>query len=169
MATLYEISEDLRSLDELLADCGGELTPENEGAINAWFDELDSAVASKTEGYIHLIKELDARAKAMKAEAEEFRHKAQVESNKVKSLKNRLLTFMDERGLPEIVTDHFKVNVTPNGGVQPIDVVDDLVPESFKYIPPPQVNIDKIRDALKSGEELKFASLRERGTHLRIR
>ena len=170
MPTLYEIQADLRALDDALADCGGEITEDNAELFAEWFRRVESDLSGKVECYIHLIRELDARSAAMAAEAEEFAAKARIESNKSKALKNRLLEFMDGRRLDKIKTDHFTVSVEKNGSKLPLKITDESkVPALFTYQPPPKIDTEKIRSALTAGEKLAFASLGERGKHLRIR
>jgi hypothetical protein len=64
-------------------------------------------------------------------------------------------------------TARFRVSVANNGGPQHIDITKD-VPEEYQRI---TVSADtkRIREALERGELLDFASLLERGRHLRIR
>ena len=38
--TLLDITEDMAAIDELLAESGGEITPETEGTLDAWFGAL---------------------------------------------------------------------------------------------------------------------------------
>ena len=170
MPTLYEIQDDLRALDDALADCGGEITEDNAELFAEWFRRVESDLSGKVECYIHLIRELDARSAAMAAEAEEFAAKARIEANKSKALKNRLLEFMDGRRMDKIKTNHFTVSVSQNGSKLPLKITDESkVPKAYTYKPPAKIDTEKIRLALMEGKKLAFATLGERGKHLRIR
>ncbi|HEY7770478.1 siphovirus Gp157 family protein [Longimicrobium sp.] len=173
MSTLYEIDADESALAELLFDVGGDVSDEDvAAAVDAWMAELGDARAVKLDGYGKVIGELEARAAAKTAEADRLRNRAAAELNRVKQLKERLLAYMRERGHKAIGGNLFRFAVCANGGKTPLvlHVPTEELPEQFRealttYRP----KSDDIRAALESGADLSFATLGDRGYHLRVR
>lgn len=172
MPKLFDIGADLLALSDLLDESNGEITPENEPIIEAFFAELENDQAVKLDGYVGLIKTIEGEAVVAKATAEQFTMKARSRENAAKRLKDRVKMYLEATKQPKAVTEKgFTLAVTNNGGKQPLDVDDvriEDVPERFRKV---TVTIDneKIREAIEAGEELSFARLQPRGNHLRIR
>jgi hypothetical protein len=62
-----------------------------------------------------------------------------------------------------------RIKVVKNGGKLPLSIDEGCVPEEYiKKVVVESPDKEKIRAALESGEVLPFASLGERGTHLKI-
>src|SRR4249920_49552 len=96
MSTLYEISADLQALEELLTEVGGEIPDEQaEAAIDAWLEETGTATKDKVDNYCGLIRELEARRDARKAEAQRLADRSRIDANAVDRLKGRLLAFFE--------------------------------------------------------------------------
>jgi hypothetical protein len=156
-ATLYEISGDLAALEDLLTEVGGELPDEvAEAAIDAWLEETGTATREKVDNYCGLIRELESRAAARKAEA--------------KRLKSRLLWFFEAHQLKTLETARFRVTAAQNGGLAPliISVPLEEVPDEFiEFVRKPMNPM--IRELLEAGERLPFAELGERGKSIRIK
>ena len=171
MPTLYEITEDMRAIDDLLMEAEGDGSdPAVLDAIEKWIAELDINLQDKVDGYASYISELLARAEARKAESARLAALAKTGRNTAKRLKDRRMWAMQERGLKKVETPRFVVSVRENGGKLPLDV---QVPGS--ELPPrfQQVTIDPdndaIRNALDAGEEIDGCTLMERGQHLSVR
>lgn len=172
MPTIYEISEDMAALDALLAETGGEITPEAEAAFNAFEAELAANLHAKTDAYCALIAEIDARAAARKAEAKRLADRAKTDERAADALRERLRFVWEQRGLGKVETDRFTVSLAKNGGKAPLDIrcgVEDLPAWAVKIETIATVDRDAIRARLESGEALGFASLMERGTRISIR
>lgn len=171
MPTLYAISEDLRAIESLLMELGGDVTDEkvNE-AVTTWFAETDQQLDIKTENYCRFIRELEAKAEARKKEASRIAELAAVTANAAGRLKARLFWFMDEHSLTAIDTENFKVTIAGNGGMLPltVDCEPDRLPEWARHTRY-EANNTRIRQALDKDEKLSFASYGVRGKHLRIR
>lgn len=169
--SLVEISDDLRAIDELMDEVGGELA---DASLEHWFDSITAEIGAqrdaKVDNYCALIDNLDAQAKRHREDAKRLAEWAQVDENKVRRLKERLLWFFEAQGLQRLVTAHYKPRIQSNGGVQPLAVnlrPEDL-PEEFQRVTVEADN-DRIRTFLESGEELEWAELLPRQTHLRIK
>lgn len=164
--TLFEISAELRGIEEALEMAEGEMTPE----LEAWFSEITDDRDTKVNNYCWLISELTDHAKFLREEAARFSEWAKVNENKATRLKDRLLEFFQAHGIQKLVTPHFKPRIQANGGVAPLllSVQPEELPEEFQKVVV-TANQDEIRRVLSSGTELEFARLGERGFHLRIR
>jgi len=165
--SLLDIGDDLRALDELMEECEGEIVDE---ALEKWFSEIGAERDDKIDRYCFLIDDLTASAKRHKEDAATYAKWAATDENKAKRLKERLRDFFEAHGIAKLETAHYKPRVQNNGGVQPLDIDGGInpldLPEDFQIV---QANADAIREYLQSGEELEYARLLPRGTHLRIR
>jgi hypothetical protein len=170
-ATLYEISGDLAALEDLLSEVGGELADgEAEAAIDAWLNETGTATREKVDNYCGLIKELESRAAARKAEAKRLADRANIDASAVDRLKSRLLWFFEAHQLKTMETARFRVTAAQNGGIAPLHITAPLeeIPDEFiEFVRKPMNPM--IRELLESGERLPFAELGERGKSIRIK
>lgn len=175
MPTLYEISQDLIAIEELLTETGGEITDDEAGAaLEKWFDEIGEQRDAKIDGYCALIREFEARSEARELEAKRLMALAGSDLNNAKRLKARLKGFMEAQGLKKLETPRFRLSVANNGGAQPL-----MVPPAWEAEPASapeafqrrviQLDKDAIREAIRNDEEAHGASLGERGNHLRIK
>ncbi len=170
--TLWDIDADMSALDDLIDEAEGDITA-CEATVDAWFAELKGDLSAKVDGYAGFIGELNARAEARKEEADRLAHRAKIDANLRDYLKNRLKDFFAARGLKKLETKRYKLTVAGNGGKLPLLLADsaknepEKLPEPFRkvsYSP----NAEAIRAELEAGKPLEFATLGERGTHLRI-
>lgn len=171
MTSLYELTQEMKELDDLLAAADDPNDP-------LIFDAIQRALAlqdereRKVDAYCCLIAELAARAAARKAEAQRLAESAAATEAKIKSLKGRLMDSMKTLDIKRIETDRFTVTVANNGGLVPLIVEEGIDP---KTLPEPlqkiivTVNNEAVRAELEAGKSLAFAKLGERGQHLRIK
>jgi hypothetical protein len=172
MPTIYQIADDMAALDALLAETGGEITPEAEAAFNAFEAELTNNLNGKVDAYCALIAEIDARAAARKAEAKRLADRAKADERTADALRERLRFVWEQRKLGKVETDRFTVSLAKNGGKAPLDIrcgVEDLPGWAVRVETTASADKDAIRARLDSGEVLEFASLMERGTRISIR
>lgn len=168
--TLFNISEDMEKLNELLDDCSHE--PQQQELITQWLELLGNERDAKLDGYAALIAEMLARAEVRKAEAKRLMELAVTDENRARLLKERLQWFFETHNLKTIETLRYKLSLQRNGGKAPLILKSGLtpthLPERFQ-----KISIDPnpvaIREALEAGEELDFAQLGDRGTSLRIK
>ena len=169
--TLYELSEDIRALDDLLAEAGGDITdPAVDAAVTKWFEELRAALETKADGCCAWIKEMECRAEMRKMVAQRLSALAKADLAAAERLKARLKEAMEAGGTLKIDTPRFSLKITNNGGATPIDL--RAAPEELpRWAQRITVEADKeaIRKVLERGDALEFASFAPRGTHLRIR
>lgn len=168
--TLLDITEDLQALDELLTEAGGDISGV-EGTVDAWLAELELDLKGKVDNYAALITAMNARAEIRKAEADRLYHRAKVDINSAKFLRERLKLALEQRGISKLETARYKVGVSKVGGSAPVIIPDPTA------VPPDFIRITEIRDpdkdairkALESGQQVSGATLGGRGTCLTIR
>lgn len=170
--TLLDITADMAALDALLAESGGEITPDTEATLDAFFAETEANLAGKVDAYCALISEMEARADVRKAEAKRLADRARVDENAAAALRERLRFVWEARGLGKVQTQRYTVNLAKVGGKQKLDLragVEDLPAWAVTTETVTTANTDAIRARLDAGEALPFASYMERGTRLSIR
>jgi len=172
--SLYDISNDLFALQELLLDSDGDISDaEVEKTIDQWFSEITNNQNQKVTNYIKLIKSLSALEKARSDEAKALAASAKSINNRVNVLKTRLLWFMQTHELNELITDLGKVSIAKNGGKPALKYpeiwLDDpaAAPEEF-HRRTITLDLEALRTALEGGETVEGCEIAPRGIHLRI-
>lgn len=160
MITLYELTNEYKAL--LLMAEDPEVDPET---IADTMEALEGELEVKAESYVVIIKELTAEAEKFKAESERLTKRKDTLELRIAQLKDRLIESMKETGRDKLPTEHFKLSIAKNGGVQPLKITGDVPKEYCKLEP----DNKKIRESLLLGEKLDFAQLEDRGVHLSIR
>lgn len=115
--TLFNISDDLLALENLLIESEGEVTDNDaESAIDQWFAELGDARDSKLEAYAFLIRAIESDAEAVKAEADRLKSRQKALENRASRLKERLEVFFQIHSIEKIDTTHFTFAMQKPGG-----------------------------------------------------
>lgn len=173
--TLFEISDELAAIEELLTENDGEIGDDAAGeTLEAWFDQLTDARDAKIDDYCRLIASVTARANARTEELARLGALVDTDENTIKRLKTALHNFMIERGVTKIETPLHRLTIAKNGGKPPL-----VIPEAWREDPasaPEQyhravihLDTELIRADLAGGEEIPGCAIGERGTHLRIK
>lgn len=165
--SLYELTNDLQAL----LDFG--YTDEDEEVFLDTLDVLMDSIQDKADGYCAVIDRFNGNIDMIKAEEDRLKARREIIEKRVQTMKNALkevLEIMEENGAekPEIKTAFHTIKLAGNGGKQPMEVVEDKVPDSFKRVVL-ETDKDKIRKALEAGEQLDFAELKPRGKHITIK
>lgn len=163
MSTLYEITGDyLRLLEMLEEEESIDLQ-----AFNDTLEGIEGEFEIKADGYARVLKELAAEAGKYDAEIQRMTARRDSLNNRSKMLKQHLYESMKATGKIKFKTDLFRFGIRKNGGLQPLEILPDVeIPDKYLHKEPDNM---KIREALKNGEELPFAMLKERGEHLSIK
>jgi hypothetical protein len=173
MSTLLQISDEMRTLDALVAEIaqeGGDIS-QVEDTITQWFSEIGDQRDKKVDNYCALCRELELRAKARDEEVQRLQKRVETDLNAAGFLKARLKMFFEEQGIKKIETERFTVSIAKNGGQQPIEYTEEPAkwPEFQKVVVTTKFDAEKVRERLEAGDFLPFAHLKERGTRLSIR
>lgn len=173
--TLFDITEDLLALADLLDEQDGDIT-ETEAQFDAWFAELGEERDNKLDGYAYLIRDCEAEAERLKDEVDRLRARKTAAENKAKKLKERLEVFLKIQGIEKIKTDRFTFALQKPGGKPKVEVEakylehPEELPEAFRRVKF-EANLDALREAFEAGDEVAgfYASIVESEKRLRIR
>ena len=150
--TLLEWLEDVENIED--------------SAIMDTIKAIDEDLEDKADNYARIIKELQAEAKKFEAEKKRLEDRQKAMENRAKLLNNHLYDSMKLTGKTKFKTGLFSFGIQKNGGLQPIEIDADHVPDEYMKKEPDNT---LIRQALKEGKELPFVTLKEYGDHLVIR
>lgn len=169
--TLNELTSEmldiLHQIDVEAESGAGEISPDLEERLQA----IESELPTKIDGYVYVIRELMAYAAECKLESQRLAARARAWDNKATWLKGRILNTMQAIGETKIKTARNTVSVCKNGGALSLrlpDRIDDIPVEYLTSKTVIEANRELIREKLDAGEVLEFASLAERGVHLKI-
>lgn len=156
---LYELTANAAYLQQLLED--GDIDEQT------FSDSLESLmIDDKVENICKVIRNLEAQAAAFKEEAERLTKKKQTAENGVKRLKESLVNFMETTKGKKITAGLFTVTL---GSSKSVEVLNEgELPECYLLPQPPKVDKTGIGAALKAGQEVPGAQLKE-SYHVRIK
>lgn len=175
---LFEIGADLEALNRLCEEAEESLdrAPEMDAALADWFEQLGAEQAQKAEAYRMLLVRLESEAAAAKAEAEQFEKMAKTRENRAKWLKGRMKEYMERMGMKKLLTSTGReFAIQKNGGVVPMlpeKILLETIPQEWHgLVTRTEVVVDtkSIRERLERGDELPFARLGDRGSHIRVK
>ena len=163
--TLYELNAEIEDILSAIGTVGAD-SPEAEPL----FDELESLYenrAAKQEGYVHVIRNAETSASALRAEASQFTARAKALERIAERLKHRLQDDMARHGEQVIDAGMFTVRRQASPPAVDVHVPVEALPEAFHKV---SVTADKaaIKEALQAGIPVAGAELR-RGEYVRIR
>ena len=165
MGSLYEISNDLMQLNNLLenlVDENGdprEPTEDELETMKTWFDCSVEEFNGKFDNYCKFIKNLkikaecvEAEKKAHKSEIDRLTKRAKAYENRAKSVQGLLWYCMQKLKLKKYKTDLFTVN-EQNTQIQIVALAGaDLTTVPDRFLKPRELDTSAIKDAIKSGE-----------------
>lgn len=173
--TLYEISDELAALEELLTENDGDISDEDAGrSIEAWFDTLTDARDSKIDDYCRLIATIRARAEARHQEIMRLGALVDTDETAIERLKGALLDHLQRHGITKLETKLYKLTIAKNGGKAPLRYPEEwgedpaLAPEAY-HRRVVKLDVDQLRADLVAGEEVPGCAIGERDSHLRIK
>jgi len=179
MPTLYEITDQFRSIFSALEENHGELTEE----ISAQMGGLETDLEAKIDGYCKRIKDLEGDAAKFKIEEQRITTRRKSMDREVDSLKNWVKVNLKAIGRTEVKTDIFSVKIQKSPAA--VSIYDkELIPDQFKMalldlpfielpselIAKAQIRVNKtmIAAVIKGGGDMPGAVL-ESGDYLLIR
>jgi hypothetical protein len=170
--SLFAIGADLEALNDLLEECGGDITdPTVCAAVEAWSAELDRDRGEKLDRVHGLLVRLHMEAAAARQQSAEWADRAASREKRSAGLKKMLLDHLQRRGEASAVSAAgLKFAVQANGGKPALTVnvpAEELDGRFLKVTV--AADVDAIRAAIEAGEDVPFARLEPRGFHLRVR
>ncbi|AMA10730.1 siphovirus Gp157 family protein [Picosynechococcus sp. PCC 73109] len=169
MNTLFEITTDIRLLEELLENANDQ---DQEQTILDFLADSQTNLQEKVDNYVELIQELQARATARKERAKQLQELARSDENKARRLKTLLQTHLQSLEIKRLDTPRHRITLANNGGKAPLILREDLnveaLPQRFQKI---ELDTTAIREAIEAGDEeaLEIAHLGQRGQSIRIK
>lgn len=159
--TLYELTEEARELQDMIEDYDTETFADT-------MEGLQLMIEDKADSYAAVNQNITNEIAALKAEEERLRARRNaLERNQLRLMK-AIKEAMNALGKTKIKTEKFTFSVSKNGGLQPIKVDAEKLPDKFKKMIFEPDN-DRIREALKAGETIEGVEVLPRGEHLTIK
>lgn len=169
MSTLFELSNQIEALSEILAEIEDEEVQET---ILREFLKTSDNLKTKLDGYCSLIQEIETRAEVRKAEAKRLSDRAAIDSNLAKRLKAMLMKYLQENDIKKVETNRYQISRAKNGGKLPLVINEDIPVTSIdKRFQKVSIDYDReaIRQAIENGEYIDFAYLELRQESVRIK
>lgn len=159
--TLYELTEEARELQDMIE----EYPPET---FSDTMEGLQLMIEDKADSYAAVNQNITNEITALKAEEERLRtRRSALERNQMRLMK-AIREAMNALGKTKIKTEKFTFSISKNGGLQPIKVDAEKLPDKFKKMIVEPDN-EHIREAIKAGETIEGVEVLPRGEHLTIK
>jgi len=159
---LYKISDEIRAIMDAADPDTGEL-------MDTQFDNLDALeleFSRKAESVAFIVREQEAEAVAIKAEAKRLTDAARVRANTATRLKAYLLEQLQAQGIQKIKGDILTVRRQNSAASVQINSMGS-VPAEYFVTPDPVLSKALIKDAINDGEDVPGACLVQ-NEHIRI-
>ena len=167
---LYEISGRFAEIQKQL-DFENETMSDDEyrNALVIAFSQVEGALNEKVDAYCSIIHQKEATGKARVEEANRIEALSSTDFSAAKRMREAMMLVLNALGKTKLETVLHKVSIRGNGGKQPLVIENDSnIPAEWTKVRY-EIDRDKIRTALESGELLDFAVLSPRGHHLSIK
>lgn len=167
---LFEISGRFAEIQKQLDFDNESMTDtEYRDALVESFGKIEGELNEKVDAYCAIIQQKEAVGKARAEEATRIWNLSSTDFSSAKRMREAMMLVLNTLGKTKLETVLHKVSICGNGGKQPLVVEDDTnIPAEWTKVRY-EIDRDKIRTALESGEVLDFAVLRPRGSHLSIK
>lgn len=163
--TLYELTNDYQNLLEMAED------PDIDPVVLAdTMEAIEGEIEIKADGYARIIRQMEADAAALKAEADRITNRRRVIENNIRTMKNRLEDTMIATGKVKFKTELFSFGIQKNPARVVLDeqYIENL-PAEYLIAQDPKVDTAKIKEDLKAGKDLQGIAHLEQDSSLRIR
>lgn len=163
--TLYKLTTEYMELLAMLED------PEmDEQVIADTLEGLSGEIEAKADGYARVMRQMDADAKAIKAEEERLANRRKNLENRAANLKGRLQQMMEITGKVKFKTELFSFGIQKNPAAVVIDEqYIENIPEEYLIRQDPKIDRAKLKEDLKAGKDLDGIAHLEQTESLRIR
>lgn len=163
--TLYELTSEYMELLAMLED------PDvDEDLIADTLEGIDGELEIKADGYARVMRQMDADAKAIKAEEERLANRRKSLENRAANLKGRLQQMMEITGKVKFKTELFSFGIQKNPAAVVIDEqYIENIPEEYLIRQDPKIDRAKLKEDLKAGKDLDGIAHLEQSESLRIR
>lgn len=165
MSNIYDLTAEWKQIYDMADD------PEMDD--ESWFgmmDAIESDIETKAENTAKIIKMLEGRREAKKAEAKRIKASADVDDHAIERLKKNLEKAMIETGKTKFKTNLFSFGIQKNPASLKLaeDLDFDEIPAEYIVFGAPSIDKNAVKEAIKNGEEFEWAHM-EQSEGLRIR
>ena len=162
--TLYELTGAWKTLLEMAED-----PEEDPQAIADTIDSLQGDIEDKADGYGKVMRSLRSDVTAIDEEIRRLQDRRATILGNIDECEFRLKSSMEEMRINKIKTKLFSFNIQKTPARVVIDREGEI-PVDFLVMQSPKINKEKIRQALKAGDDsLNGIAHLEQGTSLRMR
>jgi hypothetical protein len=163
MATLYQLTGEYLDLLELAEDPG--VDPE---VFSDTLEGIAGEIEIKADGYAKIMATLSGQVETIKKETDRLQARRKALENNIERMKISLENAMRLTGKTKFKTDLFSFSIQKNP--PSVNILCDTkdLPVRFLTFKAPEPNKKAIIEALKAGEELDWAELKQ-GDSLRIK
>lgn len=152
MATLYQMTEETKSLYEMLEN--GDI---DEQTLTDTMEAI--GIDEKINSYCQVIKQLSADVDMFAEEEKRVKERKQTLKNNVDRMKMALLQFLTATGQEKVKTGTFSVSKSYSKAVNILD--ENSIPDEFKIEQAPKIDKTAIKKAIASGNEVCGAEIVE--------
>jgi len=167
LTRLYEASGAARELEAMLTEAEGELTEAMDGHFDILAKQAESLPAA-IDDVLSLVRDIEARAEARKAEADRLKQRAKRDEAVAAWFKSQVLRTMQAEGLKKLETARWRATVAQPGGKPAMEIVDAIPEDFYREVVTREIDKDKIRAALESGQTLPFAMFVPKQPYLKV-
>lgn len=152
MATLYQMTEETKSLYEMLEN--GDI---DEQTLTDTMEAI--GIDEKINSYCQVIKQLSTDVDMFAEEEKRVKERKQTLKNNVDRMKMALLQFLTATGQEKVKTGTFSVSKSYSKAVNILD--ENSIPDEFKIEQAPKIDKTAIKKAIASGNEVCGAEIVE--------
>lgn len=115
--TLFDISEDLLALHNVLIETEGELPDEDtERLVDAWLESLGAERDAKLDSYAYLLRTIETDADALDLEIDRLKERRKLLDHRWEKMRERLELFFTRHEIERIQTNRFTFVLQKAGG-----------------------------------------------------
>ena len=155
MANIFQIQSEYIQLMNDIQEQDGELTQELSDRLAI----VESDLQTKTQGYVSVIKTLDAECDIIDLEIKRLQSLKKVRNNTIERLKNAISQAMNTFEIDKIETPLNKITFRNSKSVNIIDV--EMLPNTCVIIERKPISKTEIRKLIESGIEVSGAEIVE--------
>jgi hypothetical protein len=163
---LWAISDELEEIGALLAEAGGELTPD----LEARLDAVEGEFLAKVERVALYIRECERMAEGAKVEKDRLARIQKANESTADGLKRYLLAHLERHGRDKVDTYRARVRRSPSPpSYRWAGDTYEAIPEPFRRTRVTHsLNVDAVKEAIMEGAPLPPEIMVVPGHHIRI-
>jgi hypothetical protein len=164
--TLWAISDELEEIAALIAENGGELTPDLESAL----DRLEGEFSAKVERVALFVRQAELHAEGAKAEKDRLAAIQKANEQAAAGLKRYLLGIMERHGRDKVDTPKARVRrvLSPPSYRWTGDTYEQI-PDAFRRTRVVcSLDVDAVKKAIEAGEDVPAGVVIDRNHHIRV-